>query len=237
MADLRPNELCSCGSGRKYKHCHGPIETAAPEEKYAVAQGVYARSWRVTSRQHDNDGDYVWMAHRLTPYRPTRVLDIGCGSGYGVLALFKTGSPDLRVVSIDENPECVANANELLSKEKISVEVVRRLESNLTPTGFENLTRDFDAAFSSQCTLIEGDIVDDEPLETKLRSLQKFDAVTIWCVGTHMMRREHRWSKKNKNSQRWHTSVTGSESCLRVRRHRFAFRRCAARCRSRSGSR
>src|SRR5438105_1119271 len=100
MTDLRPNELCSCGSGRKYKHCHGPIENAPPDQKYAVAQDIYARSWRVTSRQHHDDGDYTWMAERLNPYKPARILDIGCGSGYGVLALFKTLGPNLQVVSI-----------------------------------------------------------------------------------------------------------------------------------------
>jgi hypothetical protein len=36
--NLGPNSPCHCGSGRKYKHCHRPIDEAPPEDRYQAGQ-------------------------------------------------------------------------------------------------------------------------------------------------------------------------------------------------------
>jgi protein-L-isoaspartate O-methyltransferase len=133
---ISPNEPCHCGSGRKYKHCHRPIDEALPEDRYQAGQQVYARNWSSTATEHYNNHRYHWMANILVPYQPKRVFDVGCGSGHGLLALFEVLGGQLQVVSADENAACLDAARQTLGRAKISSDVVKRLRTRLTPSGY-----------------------------------------------------------------------------------------------------
>lgn len=191
---MRPgrNEPCHCGSGRKYKHCHLAIDDAPPERRYEVAQQVYARNWTPTAQAHYQAQRYHWMAERLKPFTPHRILDVGCGSGHGLLALFEVLEKEVQIVSVDENGACLEAAARTLSGAAIMANVVKRLQSVLTPDGFALDAAPVAAAFDGKCTLIESDICNDPELIDALASDAPFDAVTIWLTGTHMMRQFHR---------------------------------------------
>ena len=125
-----PNENCWCGSTRKYKHCHRSIDDAPTDQKYAEAQRVYASNWRVTAELQYKRGDYAWMAQQLGPYQVRRILDVGCGSGHGILSMLEELGPDLRIVALDENPFCLAMAREALRAAKRgNAEVIRRVST------------------------------------------------------------------------------------------------------------
>ena len=98
------NEDCWCGSGRKYKHCHYQIDMAAEHQKYAAAQDVYARNWVGTAQHNYEDDVYHWFAEALAGYSPKRILDVGCGSGHGLVALREVLGPDTQIVALDEKP-------------------------------------------------------------------------------------------------------------------------------------
>jgi hypothetical protein len=59
------NESCHCGSGRKYKFCHLPIDEAPPELKYEAAQLVYIQNWKEAAQAHYAQKHYHWMANIL----------------------------------------------------------------------------------------------------------------------------------------------------------------------------
>jgi SAM-dependent methyltransferase len=189
--NLGPNTPCHCGSGRKYKYCHRPIDDAPLDHKYAAAQTVYAKNWKATSRDHYEQRDYRWMAEILEPFSPKRIFDVGCGSGHGLLALFDVLGPDLQIVSVDENAACLDVANQTLGAAGISVDAIKRLETVVTPLGYELVTTPIAKPLTAQCTLIESDICNDSSLELTLSASERFDAVTIWLTGTHMMRKSN----------------------------------------------
>lgn len=185
------NDPCHCGSGRKYKHCHYPIDQAPPEQKYRAAQEVYAKNWVIAARSHYDDQLYHWMAQQIAPFKPARLLDVGCGSGHGLLALFEVFGHQLEIVSIDENRACLDVAHSTLTEAGIDVSIVKRLQTALTPDGFIQEGTKIEAIPKTRCTLIESDLCNDEFLENALINSGKFDAVTIWLTGTHMMRPNH----------------------------------------------
>lgn len=186
---LGRNDVCWCGSGRKYKHCHLKIDQSQlPEEKYAAAQLVYANNWLHTADHHHKSGVYHWMAECLLPYSPKRILDIGCGSGHGLLALFEILPYIDELVSIDENGACIDIAIATLRSADIDPNVVRRLKTHATEAGFVRLADEITQPLSGRCTLVESDILNDLSLQEALLQGEQVDAVTVWLTGTHMMR-------------------------------------------------
>ena len=185
------NEDCLCGSGKKYKHCHYDIDRAPDEEKYAVAQRIYATNWKITSQSHFNNGVYHWLAEQLADYSPKRILDIGCGSGHGLVALRDVFGADISIVALDENRTCLQAAKDILrEKQGIDAELVTRMSVSLTAHGYAHEVDSSPLVLEngSPCVLIESDICNDPYLSLALRSLGPIDAVTIWQSGTHMMR-------------------------------------------------
>lgn len=185
---LGRNEPCHCGSERKYKNCHLSIDQVSADQKYVAGQRVYSRNWRVTAEAHHKAGRYLWMAKLLEPFKPKRIFDVGCGSGHGVLALFEVFGSGIHTVAVDENGACLDAARTTLSNAGVSVEVIKRLSTKLTPDGYVNEANPIEKPFEGQCTLVQADICNDPLFIDALLAGEGFDAITIWLTGTHMMR-------------------------------------------------
>ena len=167
-------------------HCHVctvnlPIAT---QEK-----ADYCDHWSSNASHFDHQGCYDWMAERLSPLRPKRVLDIGCGSGEGLRALLRKFSPS--IISLDENAACIDRTEEVLRSEGASVNALFRLGYREFADGSHEIHFDQSPiVVSAQVTLVHADIlVDDPELLRFLGAEQQFDAVTVWLTGTFMYRR------------------------------------------------
>lgn len=191
---FEPNGPCPCGSGRKYKKCHRAFEEAPSHEKYAAAQGVYADLWRTTSQLQLDRGDYAWMADRLGAYQIARVLDIGTGSGHGLLALSARFGSDLRIVGLDENLACLKATRQTLLNAGLSAHLIERLETYETTSGFVQEGGPIPHPLPAPIALIEADPLTDEYLDDALARDGMFDAVTIWLTGAHIWRRNNAYS-------------------------------------------
>ncbi len=72
------NELCACGSGKRYKHCHGKTETAAPTALHFAAlaahrSGFLERAEAMYRRAIDDNHDDVESLHMLGVVRFQRM--------------------------------------------------------------------------------------------------------------------------------------------------------------------
>ena len=154
------NDLCWCGSRRKYKHCHYKIDAATDVEKYSASQAVYAQNWRSTSETHYKAGVYEWLAEELKSFQPRRILDIGPGSGHGLVSLLKILGDDIKIVAVDENKECLHIAQNTLKRMSfVETELVKRMAVTITSGGFSHTAEPLVASFSKQATLIESGFV------------------------------------------------------------------------------
>lgn len=189
-----PNAPCPCGSGRKYKKCHRVFEEAASHQKYEAAQQVYATSWKETAALQHSRGDYTWMADQLPPLQGSRLLDVGTGSGHGLLALRERFGAELRIVGVDENLACLKHAVQTLKAAGYTADVVARLDTRETPFGFVQQGGDISLPLPEPIALIEADPLTDEHLEKALADGGQFDAVTIWLTGAHLWRSQNAYS-------------------------------------------
>lgn len=183
-----PNEPCWCGSGRKYKKCHKRFDEAPNDLKYQAAQQAYSATWKTTSELQYARGDYAWMAEQLKPYNLTRLFDVGSGSGHGLLAMSEAFPNLSRIVSVDENLDCLRIARDTLVQRGASPSLLTRLETALTPEGFVQSAKPFSDPLPAGVVLIEADPLTDPYLEEALLADGPFDAVTIWLTGAHMLR-------------------------------------------------
>src|SRR5437762_1744913 len=94
-----PGEPCWCGSGYQYQRCHMRIDAYPPEDRLFGARTLYSEMWECNASNIEMQGGYEWMASLLKPYNPSRILDIGCGCGNGIAALFKQ-FPAAKIVSL-----------------------------------------------------------------------------------------------------------------------------------------
>ena len=150
---------------------------------------MYASNWRVTAELQYKRGDYAWMAQQRGPYQVRRILDVGCGSGHGILSMLEELGPDLRIVALDENPFCLAMAREALRAAKRgNAEVIRRVSTVPYHGRFRSAAEPFNAPLPHPLTLVETDVCSDPYLQTALNEDGPFDAVTVWLSGAHMFR-------------------------------------------------
>jgi len=191
MSQLGRNEACHCGSGRKYKNCHLEIDDADGADKYRAAQHVYMKNWARTSQLHFEKGYYHWMAECLLPYSPKRILDIGCGSGHGLAAILDTFQYELNIIGIDENFQGIKKAETTLRDRGHSALSVNRLNVGIEESGFVWELDEISDFPEEPIVLVEGDICADPPLIATLLDQEKFNAVTVWLTGSHMMRQHH----------------------------------------------
>lgn len=185
------NDDCWCGSGRKYKHCHYQIDTSLADQKYAASQAVYARNWTLTAQHHFKGGVYRWLAEQIANAKPKRILDIGCGSGHGLIALREVLGPDLQIVAIDENRSCLQTARETLRRNGVEADLVNRMSVMRTSEGYDHIAAPLSLPTDAACVLVESDVCNDPYLRPALQASGPFDAVTIWLTGVHVLRQEN----------------------------------------------
>lgn len=165
-------------------HLFGVNLPVSTQEKFD-----YCDHWASNASHFAGQGCYEWMASQLSPLRPKRVFDIGCGTGEGVAALLRQF--DCTIVSIDENAECIMRAEQTLRPHWSSIQSIFRLGYREFDDGSHDMA--FDQAPivpAMQVTLLHGDMLVDDPAVVQfLASAPKFDAVTVWLIGTFMYRR------------------------------------------------
>lgn len=183
------NALCKCGSGLKYKKCHYDMDNASPILRPIESQKFYTKNWLNNAQHFSTHGYYEWMASKLKHYQPSLILDIGCGEGSGILELKKTFS-NASIISIDENLSCIQTAKNILEKENLDVTVINRLLfEGLDKNHHQILIETGKLKYEPGIMLIGADILlADDELMDYLNSLGKFDAVTIWLIGSHTLR-------------------------------------------------
>jgi len=155
---------------------HLPVTTA---EKAA-----YREHWAFNSSHFKQQGCYKWMAEQLLPLQPTRVLDIGCGTGEGILALLTAFSPT--IISLEENGNCIDQSYKVVSSAGYSAEAIFRLGYQEFSDGTHDMVFSQEPIVtSSQVSLVHADLlVDDPAMLNLLAECPPFDAVTIWLIGT-----------------------------------------------------
>jgi SAM-dependent methyltransferase len=179
-----------------------------PIEYVTREKADYCYYWSSNSAHYDKQGCYSWMADQLAPLRPARVLDIGCGTGLGLLALLRAYRP--AIVSIEENPACIDVSCEALTQAGWSPNPVFRLAYDVHPDGTHDLRSTEDLIRSkAQISIVQGDTLLNDPIITEfLDASARFDAVTIWLIGTFQMRRTCRNLRevgiRNENEYRLH---------------------------------
>jgi SAM-dependent methyltransferase len=188
MKTPKPDEPCWCGSGQTYQKCHQAIDSVPADKRLYVARAIYSKMWERNAQHFETQECYDWMASLLEPYKPCRILDIGCGVGNGIVALLKR-FPTAKIVSIDENSECIDLAQQRLEARNIPVSVIRRLKDE--PTGPRSHRLGFESGkliSGDGVDLIESDVLIDEEFVSFLETQPKCDAVTVWLMGSHLLR-------------------------------------------------
>ena len=189
-ASLGRNAPCWCNSGRKYKHCHHAVDTSHGILRLAESRNLYVKQWKSSSSSFSDQGCYDWMASQLEEIRPRRIFDVGCGLGFGLIELFKRFDPE-QIISIDENRVCIESASELLRTRGVDSDVLLRMPSRAVADKLHVLEFEQDIVSSNKkAVLVESDLIIDPQLEPFLVSQNKFDAVTVWLIGTHFVRDE-----------------------------------------------
>jgi SAM-dependent methyltransferase len=148
----------------------------------------YEASWTGNARSYAAQGCYEWMAAQLDTFQPKRVLDIGCGTGEGLVSLhrrFRCG-----ILSIDENAYCLRSAAAAMRGEGAKVQVKERYDYLDYDDGRHLLgVRPGPIELSREVMLVQGDILlEDHELFRFIESKATFDAVTIWLTGALMGR-------------------------------------------------
>lgn len=165
-------------------HLFGVNLPVSTQEKFD-----YCDHWSSNALHFAGQGCYEWMASQLAPLQPKRVFDIGCGTGEGVAELLRQF--DCTIVSIDENAECIMRAEEALRAHCSSVQSIFRLGYREFDDGSHDMAFDQTPIVpATQVMLLHGDMLVDDPAVVQfLASAPKFDAVTVWLIGTYMYRR------------------------------------------------
>jgi len=151
-------------------------------------QTGYRDSWACNAAHFEKQDCYQWMAEQLRPLQPQRILDIGCGTGEGVLALLKAYSPT--VISLEENGDCIRHSSETIASAGYDVEPIHRLGYEEFPDGTHLIYRSNEPIrVSRQVSLVQADVLlPDTTAFGFLEECPPFDAVTIWLMGTVMAR-------------------------------------------------
>lgn len=93
-----------------------------------------------------------------------------------------------RLSHLDENGSCIDAAFSEISGHGIQTTKIKRLSTSLTPFGYVTESKEINGANNAACSLVESDVCNDRYLKEYLLRDGKFDAITVWLVGTHMMR-------------------------------------------------
>lgn len=148
---------------------------------------IYADAWSSQNAANLKAQDaYSWMADIIAGHE--RVFDVGCGDGQGVAELAKLGHS---VVTVEENPDCIAKAVALCKSVDIPVTVRERgnivVINEIVQVSYQPI-ENLEQPQVGEVLIVEGDVMNDEPLGDWLAGASKFDAVTCWCIGSHQAR-------------------------------------------------
>ena len=100
----------------------------------------YCEAWAHNAAYFEQQGCYAWMADQLRPLNPTRILDVGCGTGEGIFSLLTAFMP--KIVSLEENARCIETTAKRLNDSGWSAEPVYRLGYIEHPDGTHDLVTD-----------------------------------------------------------------------------------------------
>lgn len=149
----------------------------------------YRDHWSSNATHYEKQGCYDWMAQQLRPLAPKRILDIGCGTGEGLLALLSAYSPT--IIALEENADCIRHSCDVVAAAGFEVEPIYRLGYQEYHDGSHDMHFDQTRIVTAQqVTLVHADtLVDDPEMLRFLEASAPFDAITVWLIGTYMMRR------------------------------------------------
>lgn len=162
-------------------------EAPPAPELLDLSHSSYVSRWQIDTSSFDKQSCYTWMSKKLCKSKPKLLLDVGCGDGTSLLRLYETiGDDQLKIISLEENPECIRAASKKLDDAGVSVEVVERASIDFGADDSHTYTYYPIPSFSeASVTLIQSDVLGDPFLEDFLLMQGKFDAVTAWLIGTH----------------------------------------------------
>lgn len=166
--------------------CHQVVEEAADGAVLKVARQQYARRWGGNAAAYEHQGLYKTLAGHLFQHEtPRRIIDIGCGRGNGLAALKERMPSDATLIGIDENPDCLAAAAELLGLPKPATRLRatrsgRRYTLHVVPNRLAPV---------QPLMLVQSDLMRPDPeLDAIIGGLAPFDAMTLWFSGIHPAR-------------------------------------------------
>jgi len=170
---------CNCGGVPQYE-----VSASALSEKKE-----YQTHWQMNAEHYEKQGCYDWMAAQLDELAPRRVLDIGCGAGQGIRALYRRFGCE--ILALDENIECLRKSASGVRREGMKAQLVERFTYIALPGNRHAIAVDqTPISASRQAVLVQGDpLLDDQLLFSYIRSKAPFDALTIWLCGTFNIRR------------------------------------------------
>ena len=148
----------------------------------------YQTHWQMNAEHYKEQGTYEWMAAQLDSVRPRRILDIGCGNGQGVSALYRRFG--CQVLAVDENIHCLRESASVLRRDGAKTQIIERFTYIAQSQGRHVIAVDQSAITATrQAIMLQGDLLlDDQLLFSYLRSKAPFDAVTVWLCGAFNMR-------------------------------------------------
>lgn len=152
----------------------------------------YRDSWQHNAATFSDQKCYSWMVDHLKRYSPKRILDVGCGTGEGIIALLDSGVD--RIISLEENFDCIVTTADKLRTRSRNAKIIPRLGYLEDKTGRHDLIVNNEPVLEGDgsVSLIHADLLvlqGDASLNAYFRDAPKFDAVTIWLSGTYEMRR------------------------------------------------
>lgn len=145
----------------------------------------YNDQWQHSSANLRSQGCYEWMAEQLDDLKPRNILDIGCGSGNGLLALIARYDPTT-LISLEENRDCIDTTVDALVQAGQHPLAHLRLSYELGAANTYGLfCSDQPVELNPGLSIIQTDLGHpDAHISEALEQEAPFDAVTVWLIGT-----------------------------------------------------
>ena len=145
----------------------------------------YRGQWQHTSDHLRLQGCYEWMAEQLDELSPRKILDIGCGSGNGLLALLNRFTPTT-VITLEENVDCIETTVEALVGAGNRPLAHLRLSYELDEENkYRLFCSDDPVELEPGISIVQTDVTRaDSRLIEALEQEAPFDAITVWLIGT-----------------------------------------------------
>lgn len=145
----------------------------------------YNDQWQHSSAYLGSQDCYEWMAVQLDDLKPRKILDIGCGSGNGLLALIARYNPTT-LISLEENMDCIDTTVDALAHAGQQPVAHLRLSYELDAANTYRLfCSDQPVELDPGLSIIQTDLVHPDALiNAALEQEAPFDAITVWLIGT-----------------------------------------------------